>query len=371
MLHGPRSWVTPLVILGLAIPSPGSQTSAVSISHAAIGCAVVDRFVEIEATLTPPASVARARVMFRGADSEHWYFAPLAADRERAGRFVGHIPKPLDSLKAFEYYLTATDTSFGEARTPDRRVTIVPRNVTCSTGPLARSAASLAARLVVSALGGGAPLPAGFASSGVIAGAAAGATTAASGGGSAAGAAGAAGAGGGISGTTIAIVGGVAAAGGIAAAAGGSGGSSGGSSGGGTSGGGTGGGGSTPTPTPGATPTPSPGGSPTPSPGGGVIYVVTIPAPFIDVSNCSGQMTTFGGWNISTAAADGTFNEVHSVMTPVLRVVGQITSTSMNANLSCLNGAGTGSMSASGSNFSLSGTFTFNGRTGPFSVRRQ
>ena len=81
-------------------------------------------------------------------------------------------------------------------------------------------------------------------------------------------------------------------------------------------------------------------------------------------------MTTFGGWNITSAAADGTFSEVHSIITPVLRVTGQITAISLNASLSCVNGPGTGSMSASGSNFSLSGTFTFNGRTGSFSVAR-
>lgn len=340
------------------------STAQVAIAHDGIGCAVANRFVQIEASLTPPGSVARARILFRGG-TEHWYFTPLTEDKSRAGRFIGHIPKPLETLKSFEYYVSATDAAFGEARTSDRRVTVVPRNVACPTGTLAGSAGSLAARLVVSALSGGAPLPTGFAASGLIAGASAGAATAASGGGGAA-ATGAGAAGGGISGTALAVVGGLAAAGGVAVAAGGGSGS-GGTSGGGSTGGG---GGSTPTPTPGASPAPSPGSSPQPSPGPVNVFVVTIPSPFINVSNCSGQSTTFGGWNITTAAPDGTFSEVHSIMTPVLRVTGQITATSLNASLSCVNGAGTGNMSASGSNFSLSGTFTFNGRTGPFSVAR-
>lgn len=211
-----------VAFLGLTARAPGLQAPAVSIDHAGIGCAAVGRFVEVETRLAPPAAVAQARVLFRGENSEHWYFTSLTADPKNPGRYVGHIPKPLASLKTFEYYVAATDTAFGEARTPDRRVNVV-QGGGCANGLLGRSAETIATRLVVTALSGGAALPAGFASTGLIAGTAAGATTAAAGaggGGAGAGAAGAA-AGGGISGTTLAIAGGVVAAGaGVAVAAG-------------------------------------------------------------------------------------------------------------------------------------------------------
>src|SRR6185503_10057456 len=106
---------------------------------------------------------------------------------------------------------------------PDQRVDVVGRNVACGKGSLARSTATIAGKLIVSAISGTPGFPAGFATSGLIAGSAAGAATATSAGGGGAGAGGAAAgaAGGGISGTALAIAGGVVAAGaGVAVATG-------------------------------------------------------------------------------------------------------------------------------------------------------
>jgi hypothetical protein len=347
MLRPPRSVVAPVAsvfVLALAAQSRGTQSAAVSIDHSAVGCAVVDRFVEIEARLAPPSSVARARVMFRAENTEHWYWTPLTVQKDRAGRFVGYVPKPLPSLKSFEYYVVATDAAFGETRTRDQRVQVLPRSGACANGSLAKSAGSLAARLVVSALTGGAPLPAGFASSGLIAGAAAGATTAAgAGGGGGAAGAGAAGAAGGISGTTIAIAGGaIAAAAGVAVATG-------------AVGGGDGDQGS--------------------CCHGGTFNVAFTP--FIDMAPCGGATMGLTGGNFSIPSGvrqpQGNFDFQMGSGPGAgtgLRLVGFISPTSFTTTLSCASGPpNTISLSATGSDYNFTGSFTFGSRTTTWTVR--
>ena len=344
MFPAPGLLLATFATLGLAEARPVSQSPAISINHAPIGCAVVDRFVEIEATLTPPASIAQARVLFRGENNENWYFTPLTADKKSAGRFVGHIPKPLASLKAFEYYVTATDTAFGETRTPDRRVTVV-QNTACANGLLGRSANALAVRLVVSALSGGAPLPVGFASSGLIAGAAAGATTAAGAGGSGgAGAAGAgAGAAGGISGTTLAIAGGVVAAGaGVAVATGAVGGGD---------------------------------GDQGTCCHTGVFSIAFTP--LIDISVCGvPSVNALSGGNFSIPSGvkqpQGNFDSTlgSNTQPSPLRVAGFISPTSFNATISCASsGSNPTTISARGSDYNFTGSFTFSSRGGTWTVR--
>lgn len=346
MFPAPGLLLATFATLGLAEAGPVSQSPAISISHAPIGCAVVDRFVEIEATLTPPASIAQARVLFRGENNENWYFTPLTADKKSAGRFVGHIPKPLASLKAFEYYVTATDTAFGETRTPDRRVTVV-QGAACANGLLGRSANGLAVRLVISALSGGTPLPAGFASTGLIAGAAAGATTAAgagSGGTAGTGAAGA-GAAGGISGTTLAIAGGVvAAAAGVAVATGA-----------------VGGGG---------------GGQGTCCPTG--VFSLRF-NPILDPTVCGApqQALKADGIGLVIPAGvkqpQGNFDTTQgpgALPNAFYRVTGFISPTSFNATIACNpSGSNATPISATGSDYNFTGSFTFGGRSVTWTVR--
>jgi hypothetical protein len=317
--------ILPALLAGAAASSASPQTTKLTIEHAPVACATVDRFTEIEARLSPRDAVAKARVMFRAADSQHWYYVPLSAGKD--GRFTAHLPKPLPQLKAFDYYIDALTASFDDSRTPDRRVEVVGRNVTCGTGFLAGSAASVAARLVVTALSGGPALPTGFASSGIVAGAAAGAATTT--------------AGGGISGTTLGIVGGVVAAAGVAVAT--------------VAAGGEGGDGS--------------------CCHTGVFSISFSPQ--IDLSVCAvpGAPAISGG-NFSipsgVKAPQGNFDTVLAAnpgLSP-LRVAGSISPTSFNATLSCASGAPNATtISATGSDYNFSGSFTFSGRGGTWTVR--
>ena len=329
-------------VLALAIAGASSQTAAserVTIDHSPVGCATVDRFVDIETRLTPQSAVARARVVFRAAGSDQWFFVNLTPAKD--GRFTANLPKPLPQLKAFEYYIDAQTTMFEESRTPDQRVDVVAGNVACGTGTLAKSTAAIAGRLIVSAIGGGAGLPAGFASSGLIAGTAAGAAAGTSGSGSAgAGAAGAAG--GGISGTTLAIAGGVVAAGaGVAVASGALGGD---------------------------------GDQGTCCHGG--TFNITF-SPGIDLTVCGaapGQGLTGGNFSIPSGvkAPQGNFDSRlgSNTQPSPIRVAGFISPTSFNATVSCAAGApNTITLQATGSDYNFSGSFTFSGRSGTWTVR--
>jgi hypothetical protein len=335
-----------LAALGFAVSS--SAAGSLQIEHSAVGCIVAERYPRIEARLDPVDSVGRARVFFRAAGTSDWYFVDM---KHQGSLFQATLPKPGKQTQAIEYYVQALDTALGETQTPEYRPAVVAGAEACRKD-VTVAAALASAKVAVGAPAGAPAIPAGFANAGV---------TTLAGTSGAAGAAAAA-AGGGIStGVLVGVLGaGAAVAGGVAVAGGGgdeasgatSGGSTGGSSGG-TSGGG--------------------------APGGGATAIrlnvtVTSPGstPHIDVSECAGTSLTFGGGPI-TLASDGSFNETWSQLSPnTLRLQGRADAGSFQAALSCAARSGpTGQMSASGSNYNMSGTFSFGSQQGTLTVARQ
>jgi hypothetical protein len=176
--------------------------SAVTIEHAAVGCIVAERFPRFEARFDPAAQVSRARLHFRPAGGPHWYSVPMKAE----GRiFAGVLPKPKRSLQKLDYYIEATDTSFGSARTAEYDPEVASGPGACRDKTVAGALTS--ASVLIEGPAGAPLVPVGFDPEGVV---------------SASGAPGASAGGGGL-GKTALIVGGVAAAGaGVAVAAGGS-----------------------------------------------------------------------------------------------------------------------------------------------------
>ena len=299
------------------------------IEHAPVACAVADRFPRMEARLAPVDNLAAARIVFQGENLQEWYSVVM---KPVGAGYVGVLPKPRKSLKSFRYYIEATDKAMRASRTAEYTTAVVGSTGQCKGGLMAATLAS--ASVLIQGPAGALALPAGFASTGVVA-----AGTAAGSGG-AAGAAGA-GAGGGI-GATALVIGGLAAAGGAVAVALPRGDSS-----------------SDSSPTPGTS-----GSSKT-------LYGVSFPT-FIDVSVCAGRQLLWSSHNVS-ADASGNFNETWSVNEPnTLRVTGQVTATTFQAALSCTNGARSGTLNATGSGgSSYSGTFSFGTSTGAVSVAKQ
>lgn len=315
-------------LLALSGALPGAP--ALSIEHQPVTCAVAERFPRMEARLVP-GGVARARVVFQGQNTE-WYSVDMKPD---GARFFGVLPKPMKSLKRFRYYIEVTDKTMGTNRTADYDTDVVDSTGGCKGRVMAASLGS--ASILLQGPAGVFALPAGFASSGVvIAGSAAGSAAAGAG-------ASAAGAGGGI-GTTALVIGGLAAAGGVAAVAVPKGGNSSDSSG-----------------------SSGPGGSTR-----SILNVTFLPSPpGIDVSVCSTRQLTWGGQTVSVDA-NGNFNETWAPNEPnTARISGQATATTFQATIACTNGARTGSMTATGSNGSYSGTFAFGPSTGQLTITKQ
>lgn len=315
------------ILLSVAL-APALHAQAVSIEHTAVACVVADGYPRIDARFSPDGVVGRGRVYFRASGTDAWYFVEMKSE---AGTQRATLPRPKRETKAIDYYVEALDSALSESRTAEFSPRVVARASDCEAGRVL-AASVAAAKVVVGAAAGAPAVPAGFAGSGLV--------TTASG-------AGAAGAGGGISGgAVVGIVAGVAAiGGGVAVAAG--------SKGEGES----------------SSPSPSPGLS---SSGPTVLNIAFGPPPGLNVSVCAGRPLGYSS-QVVVLRQDGTFDDVWSPSEPnTVRAVGRADATSLQATLSCAaTGSPTGSMSATGSGFNLSGSFSFAGSQGPISVTRQ
>lgn len=196
------------VFLAVLLVASGSQAVAQTtrIEHQGVACAVAEKFPRLEASLSPTESVAIARVLFQGTTAD-WYSVAMKAE---GASFVGILPKPKKGLRSFRYYIEVTDKALGATRTPEFSTTVIESSGACKGGILAGALGS--ASVVLQGPAGIVAIPAGFASTGVVAGSAAGSTAGASG-------AAAAGGGGLSTGAVVGIVGAVAAAGAGAAVA--------------------------------------------------------------------------------------------------------------------------------------------------------
>jgi hypothetical protein len=317
----------------LLLTSSLAQAQALSIDHQPVGCAAAEKFPRLEARFAPADTVAVARVVFQGQTND-WYSVAM---KPEGAVFAGVLPKPKKSLKSFRYYIEVTDKALGTNRTAEFTATVVDSSGACQGKILAGALGS--ASVILQGPAGVAALPAGFASSGVIAGSAAG---------SSAGAAGAsvAGGGGGLGGTAL-VVGGLALAGGAVAVGAAKGGGEDTSS---------------------STPSGATGSGNT-----GSIYSVSfLPQPRgIDMSACAGRPLTWSSQALPVDAA-GNFNTTWAPNEPnTARISGQLTPTNFQATIACVNGALSGTISATGSNNSYSGTFAFGASTGQVSITKQ
>ena len=164
----------------LVLAPTRALAEGIAIQHSAVGCVVAERFPRFEARFDPPERLSRARVHFRPEGGRHWYSVAMAREGDV---FRAVMPKPKRSLKAFSYYIEATDADFTESRTQDYAPRVVGDPAECQEALMAVGAST--ASVVVEASAGAPPIPPGFAATGVTTtvGAAAGTVTAAAGGG--------------------------------------------------------------------------------------------------------------------------------------------------------------------------------------------
>ncbi len=146
----------------LALATPLRAQGPV-IDHSAVACMIAERFPRLEARIVEPDAISRARVQFRG-EGGPWYYVDM---KRSGGVFDGALPKPKKSLKTIHYYIEATDRQFRVNRTQEFAASVVPMGTMCADGKTMAGIASTASVLVGSPAGGAA-VPAGFSSAGVV-----------------------------------------------------------------------------------------------------------------------------------------------------------------------------------------------------------
>src|SRR5688500_9002775 len=149
-----RRFLAGVAVLAFASSSAHAQT--LEIEHQPVGCAVADRFPQMEARFAPADAVAGARVLFQTPHTQHWYGVAMKSE---GGAFSVALPKPKKSLKAFRYYIEATDKRLGTHRTADYTTSVVDGAGSCQGEVMAGALGSASVLLQVPA--GAAALPAG------------------------------------------------------------------------------------------------------------------------------------------------------------------------------------------------------------------
>jgi hypothetical protein len=160
-------------IVAASALAPGmAGAQGLAIDHKAIGCIVAGEYPKFNACFDPAATLARARVFFRGSGMPHWYFVDM---RPEAPCFSGILPKPKASLKKIDYYVEAVDKTFAESRTAEYNPDVVGSPNECRRDVLAAPTLRKAT-VTVGAAAGAPSVPAGFSSVGIV-GASGGAST--------------------------------------------------------------------------------------------------------------------------------------------------------------------------------------------------
>ncbi len=149
------------------VPPDTPEEPGAAIMHDEIRCMLAGEFPIMDAGVEPAEAVVRARVYFRSALSDEWYFVEM--NQENA-IFRGWLPRPQIAASPITYYIQATTTDFGESRTGEVPARVVEFEDDCEDDPMAAYGTPPADLTVFSASTGAvAGLPTGFAVGGGLA----------------------------------------------------------------------------------------------------------------------------------------------------------------------------------------------------------
>ncbi len=150
----------PLGAMLVALVLPASAMAEMTIRDAETECITNQPFPMIEAVVDP--APQEARVYFRSADGEDYYYIQMAGGD---GRYQGVLPVPSPETTRIVYYVEAVSAAADASRTPDFEVSV--RDEGACDGRLYLGADP---QIVIhSTVGGSAVLPQGFLPSGVAA----------------------------------------------------------------------------------------------------------------------------------------------------------------------------------------------------------
>jgi hypothetical protein len=93
-----------------------------------VTCFVAGEFPLLDAGIEPIASVARARVYFRGATGDAFFYVEMSQDQ---GRYFGKLPRPRVEASPITYYVQSTTTEFEESQTREIDAVVVKDQSEC------------------------------------------------------------------------------------------------------------------------------------------------------------------------------------------------------------------------------------------------
>lgn len=125
-----------------------------------VTCFVAGEFPLLDAGIEPVASVARARVYFKGAGGETYYYVEMGQEQ---GRYFGKLPRPRLEASPITYYVQSTTTQFEESQTREIEAIVVNDKVECGDRKVAAFGPAGAVTVFSATTGASILAPAGFA----------------------------------------------------------------------------------------------------------------------------------------------------------------------------------------------------------------
>ncbi len=154
-----------------AAPAAGGQAPAAPVLAETSGtgaqilfepvtCFVAGEFPLLDAGIEPVASVARARVYFKGVAGEAFYYVEMGQEQ---GRYLGKLPRPRVEASPITYYVQSTTTEFEESQTREIEAIVVKDKVECGDRKVAAFGPAGAVTVFSATTGISVLAPAGFA----------------------------------------------------------------------------------------------------------------------------------------------------------------------------------------------------------------
>jgi hypothetical protein len=125
-----------------------------------VTCFIAGEFPLLDSAIEPMASVARARVYFKGAAGDAFYYVEMTQDQ---GRYFGKLPRPRVEASPITYYLQSTTTEFEESQTQEIEAIVVQDKAECGDRKVAAIGPPGAVTVFSAATGASVLAPAGFA----------------------------------------------------------------------------------------------------------------------------------------------------------------------------------------------------------------
>lgn len=147
-------------ITGKTLTTSEGQTT---LTHEGVSCFIAGEFPLLDATLTPAATVARARIYFKSALVSNYYYVEMTPAE---GKFMGKLPRPRVEASPVTYYVQATTTDFAEMQLQEVPALVVEKREDCPDDKIA-AIGPPGEVTVFSAATGLAIAPAGFAAGAV------------------------------------------------------------------------------------------------------------------------------------------------------------------------------------------------------------